>query len=35
MPSNFKGWVMAGLGIALGVAAANVLIGIASKGLRG
>lgn len=35
MPSNFKGWVIAGLGFALGVAAANVLVGVAGKGLKG
>jgi hypothetical protein len=35
MPSNFKGWVIAGLGIALGIAAANVIIGVAGKGLKG
>ncbi len=34
MPSNFKGWVVAGLGFALGVAAAQLVVGVASKGLR-
>jgi hypothetical protein len=35
MPSNFKGWVIAGLGFALGVAAAQLVVGVAGKGLKG
>ncbi len=35
MPSNFKGWVIAGLGFALGVAAASVITGTVTKGLKG
>jgi hypothetical protein len=35
MPSNFKGWVIAGLGFALGVAAAQIVVGSAGKALRG
>lgn len=33
MPSNFKGWVIAGLGFALGVAVAQVVVGAAGKAL--
>lgn len=35
MPSNFKAWVIAGLGFALGVAAAQLVVGVAGKGLKG
>lgn len=35
MPSNFKGWVIAGLGFALGVAAAQLVVGVAGRGLKG
>lgn len=28
MPSNFTGWVVAGVGFTLGVAAANLILGI-------
>jgi len=35
MPANFKGWIIAGLGFALGVAAANVIVGVAAKGVKG
>lgn len=34
MPSNFKGWVIAGLGFALGVAAAQLVVGVAGKSLK-
>jgi hypothetical protein len=33
MPSNFKGWIIAGLGFALGVACAQIVVGTAAKGL--
>lgn len=33
VPSSFKGWVIAGLGFALGVAAAQLVVGTAAKGL--
>jgi hypothetical protein len=35
MPSGIKGWAIAGLGFALGVAAAQLLLGIAGRGLKG
>jgi hypothetical protein len=35
MPSNFKGWIIAGAGLALGVAVANLVLGVAGKGLKG
>ncbi len=34
MPSGLKGWVIAGLGFALGVAFANVAVGTTARALR-
>lgn len=35
MPTGFKGWVVAGLGFALGVALAQVVVGTAGRALKG
>lgn len=35
MPSGFKSWAIAGLGFALGVAAAQILLGTAGRALKG
>ncbi len=35
MPANFKQWLIAGLAFSLGVAAAQIVVGTAAKGLKG
>lgn len=34
MPNDLKGWVVAGLGFAIGVAAVSLALGVVGKGLK-
>jgi hypothetical protein len=34
MPTSLKGWVVAGAGLAAGVALANLVIGLAARAVR-